>query len=278
PFVAAVGALGLYALCARLDDHGTALLGGLIGAALVLHAASALGIARTIASGDVTLAVAPRLDVKRDDAAPALAEPWLPAHAVDASGELLCGRRGTVVLHGAYAFLENVYLGLDHRLRCGALAIALAGVEPAAGAHLVGLALPAWNALGWTPPTRLGGIGVTPVAHALWPTHGLPPPDGSVYPPPAIAPAPMREVAVEALLPGDEAMVVAFPYVPWMLPPRIAVTANGIARQPLAQDNAAAVYACSECSGRAEAAWRITIASSAPERVDVVSIAPPRRE
>jgi hypothetical protein len=276
PFVAGLGAMGLYGLCASLRQRASALLVGLIGVALVLHGASALGIAGTIASGDVTLAAAPRLDVKHDDATPALAEPWLPAHAVDASGKLLCRLHGAIVLHGAYAFLEHVYLGLDHRLRCGMLEVQLAGIEPAGDAHLVGLALPAWNALGWTPPTRLGGIGVGPVAHALWPTHGLPVPDGSVYPPPAIAPAPVRTVTVDATLPGDEALVIALPYVPWMIPPGIAVTANGIARSPLARDVATAVYACRECSGAIS--WRITITSSAPERVDVVTIAPRRRE
>ena len=105
---------------------------------------------------------------------------------------------GPIVLHGAYAYLEHVYLGLDHRLHCGILDVRLAGIEPAAGVHLVGIARPAWRALGWTPPIYLGGIGVTHAAEVLWPTRGLPPPDGSVYPPPAIAPLPMRTVAIDA--------------------------------------------------------------------------------
>jgi len=112
----------------------------------------------------------------------------------------------------------------------------------------------------------------------LWPTRGLPPPDGSVYPPPAIAPLPTRTVAVDADVPGDRALIVAFPYVPWMLPPQIDVSANGVARAPLARDVAAAVYLCRECVGAASVSWHISIVSSAPERVDVVTIAPPGRE
>lgn len=273
PFVAGVGALGLYGLCSGLQERGSALTAGTIALALTLYAASAVGIALTIASGDVALDVASRLDVKQEDAAPALAEPWLPAHAVDASGGLLCRRRGPVVLHGVYAYLEHVYLGLDHRLRCGILDVRLAGVEPATGSHLVGIAMPGWRALGWTPPNRLGGIGVTHAAEILWPTRGLPPPDGSVYPPAAIAALPARTVAIDAAVQGDRALVVAFPYVPWMSPPQIEVTANGIAREPVARDVAAAVYACRECVGAAAVAWRIVIHSSAPERVDVVTIA-----
>jgi hypothetical protein len=136
---------------------------------------------------------------------------------------------------------------------------------------------PAWRSLGWAPPTYLGGIGVTHAAEVLWPARGLPPPDGSVYPPAAIAPAPTRIVSLDATLPGDRALVIAAPYVPWMAPPRIEVTANGIARAPLARDVAAAVFACGECAGSAAVAWRISINSSAPERVDVVTIAA-RRE
>ncbi|MEO8564833.1 MAG: glycosyltransferase family 39 protein [Betaproteobacteria bacterium] len=278
PFVAALGALGLYGLCAELQQRGSVLLAGIVGLTLLLHAAFAAGIAATIASGDVALDVASRLDVKRRDATPALAEPWLPAHAVDASGALLCRQQGPIVLHGAYAYLEHLYLGLDHRLHCGILDVHLAGIEPAAGVHLVGIARPAWRALGWMPPIHLGGIGVTHAADVLWPTRGLPPPDGSVYPPPAIAPLPMRAVAIEANVQGDRALVVAFPYVPWMIPPQIEVSANGIARAPLARDVVAAVYTCRECIGAAAVAWRISIVSSAPERVDVVTIGPTRRE
>jgi hypothetical protein len=63
-----------------------------------------------------------------------------------------------------------------------------------------------------------------------------------------------------------------------MIPPQVEVSANGIARAPLARDVAAAVYACRECVGTAAIAWHISIASSAPERVDIVTIAPPRHQ
>ena len=48
--------------------------------------------------------------------------------------------------------------------------------------------------------------------------------------------------------------------------------------QSLKDSLAAAVYTCRDCVGAAAVAWRISIASSAPERVDVVTIVPPRRE
>jgi len=63
-----------------------------------------------------------------------------------------------------------------------------------------------------------------------------------------------------------------------MLPPQIEVSANGVARIPLTRDVATAVYTCRECVGAASVAWRVSIVSSAPERVDVVTVAPPRRE
>ena len=88
----------------------------------------------------------------------------------------------------------------------------------------------------------------------------------------------MRTVVIDAAAQGDRALVVALPYVPWMITPQIEVTANGISRVPVARDVAAAVYTCRECAGAAAVAWRISIASSAPERVDIVTIAPPRGE
>ena len=272
PFTSALLALGLHALCAGSSERGRTLAASLIAVIFAVYAASAVGIAATIAAGDVTVAVATRLDIKRDDAVPPVAEPWLAAHAVDASGELLCGFKRAVVLHGAYAFLEQVYLGLDHRLHCDGLDVRLAGVEPATAVHLLGLARPAWQALGWTPQRTLGGIGVAADVHSLWPPRGLPPPDGSVYPPATITAAPLRTMTVDASLPASEALVVALPYVPWMDPPQVSVSANGAARAPLARDVAAAVYACRECAGNVT--WRITISSAAPERVDVVSFAP----
>src|SRR4029079_13033313 len=142
-----------------LHERGAALLRGIVGLALLLHAAFAAGIAATIASGDVVLDGAARLDVKQHDAAPAPAEPWLPAHAVDASGAFLCRQQGSIVLHGAYGYLEHVYLGLDHRLHCGILDVRLAGIEPAAGVHLVGIARPAWRALGWMASIYFRGGG-----------------------------------------------------------------------------------------------------------------------
>jgi hypothetical protein len=278
PVVAATGALGLYGLCAGLPERARVLLGGIVGLMLALHAILAVGIAATIARGDVALDVAARLDIRQEDARPALPEPWLPAHAVDASGGLLCSQRAPIVLHGVYGYLEQIYLGLDHRLRCGVLDVHIAGIEPASGAHLVGLARPAWRALGWTPPIELGGIGVTRAARVLWPAQGLSPPDGSAYPPLAIAPEPLRSVAIDAALPRDQALIVAQPWVPWMSPAQIDVTVNGMARAPLARDAAAAVYACGDCAGDATVAWRVTVRSLAPERVDIVAIARPARQ
>ena len=55
---------------------------------LALHVATVGAIARTIVTGHVAMPVASRLDIKQDDAAPPLMEPWFPAYAVDASGAL----------------------------------------------------------------------------------------------------------------------------------------------------------------------------------------------
>ena len=272
PALAAVGALGLHALGARIGGHATAVTVGIV---LALHVATVGGIARTIASGHVAVPVVSRLDVKQDDPSAPPAEPWLPAYAVDASGALLCAQSRPVVLHGTYAFLEDMYLGLDHRLHCGARDVRLTGALPADATHLVGLALPLWAALDWQPPTRLGGLGVAPVARVLGPDAGFAIPDGSVYPPHRIGAGPDAKRTLEARVPGDQTLVVSLPYALWMPAPTLRVTADGRIASPLARDAVSAVYVCRDCPAGAPVAWRVEIESVAPDRVDVVTVAPP---
>jgi hypothetical protein len=66
------------------------------------------------------------------------------------------------------------------------------------------------------------------------------------------------------------------PYAPWMPAPTLTVTANGEAIAPLARDAVSAVYRCEQCDAGAPVAWRIALESAAPERIDIVTVAPPR--
>ncbi len=272
PALAAAGALGLHALGAHVGRQAIPVAVGIV---LALHVATVGGIARTIVSGHVAVPVLSRLDVKQDDPSTPPAEPWLPAYAVDASGALLCAQPRPVVLHGTYAFLQDMYLGLDHRLRCGARDVRLTGAQPAEATHLVGIALPLWTALGWRPPTRLGGLGVAPAARVLGPERGFAIPDGSVYPPHRIIAGPDVMRTLEASVPRDHALVVSLPYALWMPAPTLRITADGRAAAPLAGDAVSAVYACRDCPAGAPVTWRIEIESVAPDRVDVVTLAPP---
>jgi hypothetical protein len=272
PPLAAAGAVGLHALCAQAGRHGAAAVAGIV---LALHAATVGAIARTIVSGQVAMPVASRLDIKQDDPSAPLAEPWFPAYAVDASGALLCARRDAVVLHGTYAFLEDMYLGLDHRLRCGARDIRVLGATPAGAAHLIAIARPLWTALGAQPSTVLGGMGVAPVVRVLGPANGYAVADGSVYPPHRIMAGAVNRSVLEAGIPAAEAVVVSQPYAPWMPAPTLQVTVNGQPVAPIARDAVSAVYVCRECGAGTTAAWRIEIEAVAPERIDVVTIARP---
>jgi hypothetical protein len=278
PPLAAAGAVGLHALCAPFGTRAAAVAVGML---LALHVVTVGGIARTIVSGHVAMPVASRLDIKQDDAAPPLVEPWFPAYAVDASGALLCAHRDAVVLHGTYAFLEDMYLGLDHRLHCAARDVRLLGAMPADATHLVGIARPLWTALGAQPRMLLGGIGVAPAARVLGPATGFTAADGSVYPPHRIIAGPERMVAIEARIPADEALVVSQPYALWMPAPRLRVSINGQPASPLARDAVSAVYACRACPAGTLAAWRIEIESVAPDHIDVVTVdgarSPPRQ-
>jgi len=275
PPLAGIGALGLHTLGARFGPAAGSIAAGWVGVLLALQVATVGGIAQATTSGHVTMAVASRLDVKRDDAAAPLAEPWLPAYAVDASGALLCAQPHPVVLHGTYAFLQDVYLGLDHRLRCGPRDIRLIGAMPAGATHLAGLAQPLWTALRWRPQIVIGGLGVSPAARVLGPAAGFAVPDGATYPPHRIPAGPDRTVQIEASIPRHEALVVSLPYATWMPAPIVRVTADGEPQLALARDAVSAVYACRNCGAAAAVTWRIEIESVAPERVDIVTLASP---
>jgi hypothetical protein len=275
PPFAGVGALGLHALCHRAGARGAMLCTASIGTLFALHIAMVVGIGHTIVSGHLTMPVVSRLDIKQDDPSPPVPEPSLAAYAVDASGAWLCARQGPVVLHATYAFLEDMYLGLDQRLHCGSRDVRLIGANPAHAAHYAGLAKPLWAALGWRAPLMIGGLGVAPVARVLGPREGYAVPDGSVYPPHQIATGPVRTAEMEASVPGNEALVVSVPYAIWTPAPTLRVRANGVAQSPLARDAISAVYVCRVCDAQSPVTWRIEIDAVAPERVDVITLAPP---
>ncbi len=275
PPLAGLGALGLWGLCAAAAGRGRPLLAIFVGLSFSLHALTAFAIARAIESGSVTLGVTSRLDIKRDDATPALPEPWLPAYAVDDGARWLCSQRAPVILHATFAFLDEMYVGLPQRLHCPQVDMRLLGTQPNDVTHVVGLPRAAWRALGWQPSQFLGGIGVSSSVRALWPAAGLSPSDGSVYPPTIIgSSAPTDSVIDVRLSPGD-ALVVSQPYIPWMASPGIQVTANGVAQTPRFRDVVSTVYACGDCAGGASIAWHIGLRSSAPERIDIVALPAP---
>ena len=270
PPLAAAGAVGLHALCARVGNHAA---GAAVAIALALHVAVVGGIAWTIVSGHVAMPVVSRLDIKQDDPSAPLPEPWFPAYAVDASGAMLCAHRGPVVLHGTYAFLEDLYLGLDHRLHCGRRDARLLGAEPADASHLLGIAWPLWTAFGGHPRLLLGGIGVAPAARVLGPRAAFPPPTAASIRRTGSPPGPTHTIVLEASVPADEALVVSQPYALWMPAPTLRVMANGEPVVPLARDAVSAVYKCRGCAAAAPVAWRIEIDSVAADRIDVVTVA-----
>src|SRR5262249_20201613 len=154
----------LHQLCQRIETRAGFVACALVGVLLALHITMVIGIARTISSGEVAMPVMSRLDVKRDDPAPPIAEPWFPAYGVDRSGALLCEQTRGAVLHGTYAYLEDTYFGLDHRLGCGAREVQLLGAEPAAASHWSGLSLPLWARIAAQPERVIGGLGIARVA------------------------------------------------------------------------------------------------------------------
>jgi len=109
----------------------------------------------------------------------------------------------------------------------------------------------------------------------LWPAAGYAVPDGSRYPPHDLVTGAVQHRALEATLPQGEALVVSLPHALWMPPPTLQVFADGRELAPLMRDSISAVYACRDCAAGAAVHWRVEIDSVAPERVDIVALAPP---
>jgi hypothetical protein len=275
PPLAGLGALGLHRLCELAERHGARAFGGLIAVILLSHVATVAGIARAVSSGGVTMAVSSRIDIKQDDTVPPPPEPWLPAYAVDVGGRRLCAEQRPVVLHGTYAYLEDTYFGLGHRLHCGSRAVTMLGVAPTSALHQVGLAKPLWTALGWQPAAWIGGLGIAPPAQIVAPAGGHRVPDGRIYPPYPPAAATARAVVVAFDAAPDEVLAVSLPHVTWMPPPALRVSANGRTLTPLAADAISALYACRPCAPDATVKWNVEIESVAPEWIDIVTLAPP---
>jgi len=274
PYVAGIGALGLHRVCELTGSYGRVLAGTFVTVLLALHVASVVGVAQSIASGQVTMSPVSRLDVKSEDTTLPHAETWLPAYAVARSGALLCAQANGVVLHGMYAYLEDTYFGLDHRLACGAHDVRLLGAMPETATHLVGLASPLWAALGWKPPLTVGGMGVAPVAKVIAPKEGHAVPNGLTYPPYPIPSGPARAVRLDAVLGSDEVLVISFPFITWLPEPVLRVTVDGQPVRPIGRDAVSVLYACHACATKAMVNWHIEFESAAPEWIDVLSVKP----
>ncbi len=225
--VVAVLALGLYALCAGLEAHGSALLAGIVGLIVALYAACAVGIAATIAAGDVTRWPSPGCPRTQSTRA---------ARCFAASAVRSCCTARTPISNmSTWAWITDCVAAYSTCISPASNPPPACTWSDSPGPHDVR----------WAGRRRSISAGSDSAGLATTGRQRLPPP--------AIASLPVRSVAVDAAVPGDQALIIAQPYAPWMIPPQIDVTANGIARAGRARRRRR-VYACRDCVGAAAVA------------------------
>ena len=253
----------------------------LIAGVALLPIVSAIGAARTFANGSYPFAIWPLFDVKRPyKEGPPL--PFMPAYAMSRVADALCADR-TVVVHGALAFHLLHDYALETKLGCAEPpAIALGGAEPREVTHVASLSRLVLRGATIDPAradiiAQAGPLSLFAVRQVIHPAKGeRPAPPGSFPPTRYTFGAPER-VTLRFDARCDEIVVVSNIYYGFATDPTIDATLNGVAVGPVAADAVSAVFACSEPSRNSAASWRLAIASPAPDRVDVITIAPAKR-
>lgn len=246
----------------------------------ILPIAVTIGGARTFTNGLYPFAVWPLFDVKRpyQEGPPV---PFMPAYAMSSLARALCSDR-TVVAHGALAFHLLHGYALESKLKCAAPPdIRLGGIEPREATHLAGLSrvllrgvseesAPA-NAI-----ARAGPLTLFSAKQVLSPLRGETTAAPGTYPPARPAVGTPERFTLQFDARCDEIVVVTNMYYPFAPDPKVDATLNGIPVAPIAADAVSTLYACKDASPESAASWRLSIASPAPDRVDVISVVPGR--
>jgi len=190
----------------------------------------------------------------------------LPAHAIGASGALLC-RSPRPTLHGVFAQQLLHDYAMDERLACARSDVKLGGAD-AGREHWLGLSRALFEQLQVVPSLYIGPLGIikaTPIPFG----DARDPQTTPVYP--AFAPrfAPAQEQTLRlTLAPGVHVAIanIAFGGVPF---PQVGATLDGAPLAHVAADAVTEVYACAEPCRGGLLELRITAAAAAD--VDIVT-------
>jgi hypothetical protein len=253
----------------------------LIACVALLPIALTIGAARTFANGLYPFAIWPLFDVKRPYQEGARV-PLMPAYAMSSVADALCTDR-TVVAHGALAFHLLHDYALETKLKCSAPpVINLGGTEPRDATHVAGISRlvlrgSVKDSARADAVARAGPLGLFPVKRIVNPIKGESTAPPGTYPPTRSTFGAPERFALQFDARCDEVVVVTNMYYWFATNPGVDAVLNGNPVQPMATDAVSAAYACKDASPESTATWQLSIASPAPERVDVITVIPAKR-
>jgi hypothetical protein len=275
-YVLWVFAAGLLALGLRgwLDIRfGYAVAAAAVAFAAATIVALQLSVAGTLERGDYRFTLLPLFDIKR--ALPRDGPmPFVPAHALAASGELLCAS-SSISIHGVFAVHLLHDYAIEAHLACRDTShIWLGGRNSADTPHLAGVSAAFAEALKVPIAEWLGPVGIAPVAQVVHPLVGRQVPMLQTYPPATDLNDRPESHAIEFEASPREIVLVTNIYFTFSAFPEVRAMANGLTISPSVRDQVSSAYVCSVCATDAPVRWRLDISAPALDRIDIVTIAP----
>jgi hypothetical protein len=269
PSLAAAFALGVYAL-AR-GSRGAAVVGAFAALVVALHGLVATRIGSAMDQGVGTLP-----DVANVSAS-ATAEPstnvWFPSFAHDGSGMFLCRNGDRVSVHGPFAFLVDLNVGVDTLIRCGrAPRVQLSGSAHADRTHWIGMPKSFWTVARLRPRCWIGPLGLGEASLNVAPAEEIVPAPPNTFLPRPFIHGPSRERSITFTTSGRQALVLTN-VIPWYMPWRVlSVRANGRELSPLASTSVAQLYALPGSASADAAKWEVLFAAPDTDKIDVVTV------
>lgn len=269
PSLAAALALGVYAL-AR-GSRGVAVVGAFAALVIALHGIVAIRIGSAMDHGVGTLPEVANVS------ASATSEPstnvWFPSFAHDESGMFLCRNGDRVTVHGPFAFLVDLNLGVDTLIRCGrAPQVQLSGSSHPDRTHWVGMPKTFWTLARLRPRCWIGPLGLAEASLTVAPADDIAPASPNTFLPRPFTHGPSRERNITFTTSGRQALVLTN-VIPWYMPWRVlSVRANGRELSPLASTSVAQLYALPDSVSADGVKWEVLFAAPDTEKIDVVTV------
>jgi hypothetical protein len=226
-------------------------------------------VAHSLERGTYAFSLLPLYDVKQplQRGAPM---PFLPMHALKASGSLLCAAPA-VATHGALAVHLLHDYAIEARLACADASSIFIGGD--ATKHLAGVSRTIADALAIPVDPWLGPVGIAPVMRVVQPHVGTSVPPLTQYPPASEINDRASRYTIEFDAAADEVVLVTDIYFTFNATPAIEATVDGMPVAASARDQVSTAFICDRCEGNAPVRWRLDIITPTLDRVDVVTIA-----